>query len=105
MVAHKELDMAKCAPQRFPKFTSECLHALRSKVRSAGVSPDEAAGGMTSGNASRAGFEIAWTYDLASQMLTVQCVHAPFYVPCTLITAQIERWIFGCYPASRSEIS
>ena len=95
--------MGRCAPQRFPRFTSECIQALRARVQTAGVDPDTAAGGKTSGSASRAGFTIEWNYDSADQVLTVQCVAAPVYVPCSLITAQIARWISSCYPAAPAD--
>lgn len=90
--------MGKCAPQTFPNFSGECIQALRAKVQTTGVDPDEAAGSKTSGTASRAGFRIDWTYDPVSEALTVQCVASPFYAPCGLITAQIETWIRSCYP-------
>ena len=90
--------MGKCPAQRFPKFTSECIEALRGKLQTVGVDPKEAAAGKTSGHASRAGFEIQWTYDLEKQALTIQCVASPFYAPCKVITTQIESWVRECYP-------
>lgn len=96
--------MAKCPPQTFSAFTSECIQALQAKVQSAGVSPEETTGPKTSGTASRAGFGIEWQYDPPSQTLTIQCVSAPFFVPCKLITAQIDSWIRACYPAASSVV-
>jgi hypothetical protein len=97
--------MGKCAPQTFLNFTSECIQALRAKVQTVGVNPEEAVGRKTSGTASRAGLQIEWTYDPASQTLTIQSVASPFYAPCTLITAQIETWVSACYPSRPQESS
>jgi len=93
--------MGQCAPQSFPNFSTECIEALRARVRTEGVNAESSPGGNTSGTASRAGFHIAWKYDPISETLTVQCTSSPFYAPCSLITAQIKNWITACYPASQ----
>ena len=92
--------MAECPPQSFSNFTSECIQALQAKVQQQGVSADAAASSDTSGRASHAGFEIIWNYDKPTQTLTVQCVSSPFFAPCKLINAEIQRMVSSCYPAA-----
>lgn len=93
--------MGKCAPQTFPNFTADCISALMARIRSEGVSAPASGGDQLSGTASRAGFEIAWTYDPEVQALTVQCTSAPFFAPCSLITSQINSWVTSCYPGPK----
>jgi hypothetical protein len=91
--------MAKCDKLTFVDFSDDCIQALRRRVQSEGVEESSVPSGSTSGTASRAGFDIAWTYDPPTQTLTVECTNSPFFAPCKVINAQITSWINSCYPA------
>jgi hypothetical protein len=45
-----------------------------------------------SGQISESGFTVRWNYDPQSQLLQIQCVDSPFYVPCSLINGQIHHY-------------
>lgn len=50
-----------------------------------------AAGMQFAGNtASISGCTFYWSYDEASQTLTIQCVDRPWYKPCTFIAAKLQ---------------
>ena len=100
--AEEEGIMAKCDKLTFQDFTDDCIQALRQRVQSKGVEDTSLPTGTTSGTASRAGFDIAWAYEPASQTLTIECTNSPFVVPCKIINAQIMSWISSCYPTPQT---
>jgi hypothetical protein len=91
--------MARCELQAFENFTGDCIQSLQRRIQAEGVEGAAVPSGATSGTASRMGFKIAWTYDVANKLLTVECTDSPFYAPCSVINAQIRTWINSCYPA------
>jgi len=49
-----------------------------------------------SGKASQSGFTVSWTYNAANQTLDIQCLEAPFLVPCSVINGRIHDMVEGC---------
>ena len=50
-----------------------------------------------SGEESKSGFTIKWGYDVATQILEIQCLDKPF-VPCALVNSRIEKLVNECRP-------
>ena len=44
-----------------------------------------------SGEASKKGFTLSWTYDPDQQTLEIQCLKKPFFVPCGAVNDRIKR--------------
>jgi hypothetical protein len=42
------------------------------------------------GQAAKNGFTVTWNYDPAAGVLEIQCVSAPFLVPCSTINGRIH---------------
>ena len=43
-----------------------------------------------SGEASKKGFTLSWTYDPDQQTLEIQCLKKPFFVPCGAVNDRIK---------------
>ncbi len=91
--------LSKCAAQTFPHFNRDCLSGLRTRLQIETPDPTPGSTRQVSGQGSRAGFTIAWSYELDSELLTVQCIGSPFFVPCSAIEPQMRNWVLACYPA------
>jgi len=83
--------MPQCDPQIFPDITPEQFACLVAKAAAQGI---EIAG--NSGSASRDGVTIAWDYDDAGQILTLQCTASPFFIPCNMINARLQGLVDSC---------
>ena len=83
--------MAGCGPQRFTGIGAAELACLKAKGAAAGVpiSGDD-------GQATTMGVTVRWHYDEAARALVVECVDAPFFVPCSTITDRIKHLVESC---------
>jgi hypothetical protein len=43
-----------------------------------------------SGEMSKMGFTLKWTYDAAAQTLSIQCTSKPFFITCGTVNGRIE---------------
>jgi hypothetical protein len=43
--------------------------------------------------ASQSGFTVTWNYDPVAGVLEIQCVSAPFLVPCSTINGRIHEMV------------
>ena len=49
-----------------------------------------------SGEQSKSGFKLAWTYDPSAQTLEIQCRGKPFVVPCGVVNGRIAALAEHC---------
>jgi hypothetical protein len=89
--------MAKCDKQVFGDVTSANFADLIRQGESLGMPIT----GKT-GQATRDGVTIAWTYDVASSTLTIECTDAPSFVPCSMINSKIDSAVSGALAKLRS---
>ncbi len=85
--------MAGCKPQFFTAVDAATFNALQAKGKAAGL---PIAG--NEGQATTMGVTLRWHYDPAAQALTVECTDAPFFVPCSTVTARVQELVDGCRP-------
>jgi hypothetical protein len=83
--------MAGCDVQTFSGITPEHFACLLQKAQSSGINISG-----NSGTASQDGITIAWNYDPASQVLTIQCTEKPVFLLCGVITSQITDLVNNC---------
>ena len=81
--------MAQCEEQGFSGVTSEHLNFFLQKAESLGM--PGLAGKGSSGEASKGGVTIRWSYDEASKTLKVQCTESPMLLPCAMINNKIRE--------------
>jgi hypothetical protein len=81
--------MAECQEQGFSGITSEHFAFFLSKAEQLGI-PDLVGKG-NSGEASRSGVTVKWSYDPEQKMLTVQCTKSPMLLPCSLINSKMQE--------------
>ena len=57
-----------------------------------------------SGQESKSGFTMTWTYDADAQTLVLQCLDKPFLIPCGVVNGRINSLAeqSGIEPAARS---
>jgi hypothetical protein len=82
-----------CAKQIFDQITQEHFVAIIQKAAEAGL---PLAG--NAGKASNSGFTLTWQYDSVGQLLEIQCLDAPFLVPCSVINGKIHDLVESCAP-------
>jgi hypothetical protein len=80
-----------CAKQIFSHITQGQFNCLVQKAAASGLPLDGAAG-----QASKNGFTVSWVYDSATQTLEIQCLSAPFLVPCSIINGKIHELVEEC---------
>ena len=74
-----------CAKQTFSGLTQDQFTALAAKGASSGLALTG-----NQGQAAKNGFTVTWNYDPVSGVLEIQCVSAPFLVPCSTINGRIH---------------
>ncbi len=82
-----------CAKQIFDQITQEHFGSIVQKAAEAGL---PLAG--NAGQASKSGFTVVWQYDPVGQLLEIQCLDAPFLVPCSMINGKIHDLVDSCAP-------
>jgi hypothetical protein len=80
-----------CAKQTFTPATQRQFDCI---VQKAAVSGLAISG--NSGTASKNGFTVRWNFDPASQVLEIQALGEPFFVPCSKINSTIHELVDGC---------
>jgi hypothetical protein len=80
--------MAAGEPQVFKGITPDQYAKLAEKARAAGI---ELSG--NSGTASKFGVEVTWNYLPADQVLTIQCLKAPFFMSTADVDARIQKLV------------
>ena len=83
--------MAGCAEQVFEGVTSEHFRQFAAKAQGMGM-PDLAGAGHR-GEATESGVTIRWAFEPQASVLRVQCMDAPFLLPCGLINGKIKEAI------------
>lgn len=83
--------MTPCEKQTFIKITPAEFDCLVAQAAENGLPLNG-----NSGEASASGFTPRWNYDPAKQALEIQCVAAPFLVPCSMINAKISGLVREC---------
>ena len=86
-----------CAKQIFDQITQNQFASILQKAAEAGL---PLAG--NAGQASKSGFTVAWQYDPVGQVLEIQCLDAPFLVPCSMINGKIHDLVDGCAPPANT---
>ena len=77
-----------CAKQTFTDLGPDQFAALVAKAAATGLALSG-----TQGEASKDGFTVTWSYDSGAQVLEIQCVSAPFLVPCSVINGKIHSLV------------
>jgi hypothetical protein len=77
-----------CAKQTFTGLSPDQFTALGAKATASGLNLSG-----NSGQASKDGFTVTWSYDPAGRVLEIQCVSAPFLVPCSTINGRIHDMV------------
>jgi hypothetical protein len=74
-----------CAKQTFTGLTPDQFAALAAKGAASGLALSG-----NEGQAVKNGFTVTWNYDPAAGVLEIQCLSAPFLVPCSTINGRIH---------------
>jgi hypothetical protein len=85
--------MAGCAAQRFERIGVTVFACLQAKGAAAGVpiTGDR-------GQATARGVTMRWDFDAATEVLVIECLDKPFFVPCSTIASTVSELIEGCKP-------
>jgi hypothetical protein len=82
--------MAGCPSQTFTGITPAVKAYLEAKGAAAGL---PIAG--DTGSATTMGVTLKWVYDGAAETITITCTDAPFFVPCSTVTAKVTELVEG----------
>jgi hypothetical protein len=82
--------MAGCPSQTFTGITPPIKAFLEASGAAAGI---PLAG--DTGSATTMGVTLRWVYDPATETLTITCTDAPFFAPCSTISAKVSAWVEG----------
>jgi hypothetical protein len=77
-----------CQSLTFSGITEDHFSVIVARVAEAGIDLDG-----HSGQRSRAGLTIRWTFEPSREVLTIQCVGRPFFVGCTTINDRIQSLV------------
>ena len=80
--------MSSCATQTFTGVTQSQFDGLVQKASTAGITISG-----NSGETSRLGVSISWSFDPASGALELQCLGKPLFVSCDEINSRIQSWV------------
>lgn len=83
--------MAACSTQTFPNFTPARFDRLVQAAAGNGIvisGPE--------GQTSYSGVTVRWKFDPATESLELQCVDAPFFLPCNLIDTKLHEMVTRC---------
>lgn len=83
--------MAGCKAQYFSAIDAAAFAAMQARGAEAGV-PIRG----NDGQASSLGVTLRWHYDPDAQALTVECMEAPFFIPCSTIAAKVQELVDSC---------
>ena len=80
-----------CAKQTFTGVSQDQFDCLAKQAVANGL-PISGNGG----EATKSGFTISWKYDPTSQILEIECLSAPFLVPCSIVNGKIHDLVDQC---------
>ena len=80
--------MAAGEPQVFTGITPDQYAKLADKARATGIELNG-----NSGTASKFGVEVTWNYSPADQVLTIQCLKAPFFMSTADVDTRIQNLV------------
>ncbi len=80
--------MSACAMQTYNNVTQAAWEAAKQAAARFGVQIT-----AVSDNATSDGFTVHWSYDAATQTLSIQCTDSPFWAPCSTINAEINSMV------------
>ena len=80
--------MAAGEPQVFNGITPDQYAKLAEKARGAGIELNG-----NSGTASKFGVEVTWNYSPTDQVLSLQCLKAPFFMSRADVDARIQKLV------------
>lgn len=83
--------MSECAVQVFSGVNPARFARLTARAQAEGVDIAGNTGTSTAG-----GVTVTWSYDPATESLTIQCIGAPFYLGCGFINSNIHNLIDSC---------
>ena len=81
--------MTHCPEQGFSGVTDEQLARFFEKADQYGIPGLKRQG--NSGEASRMGVTIRWSYEPIAQTLSIQCTRAPLFLPCSTINSKVQE--------------
>lgn len=81
-----------CSMQSFNNVTAGVWQCLVTKVGKYGVNIT-----TNTGDAESHGVKVHWNYDPASQILQVQAMKTPFFIPCSLVNSKLHDVMDECY--------
>jgi hypothetical protein len=80
------LTRVACEPLSYSEVDDSKWESVRNLVAREYDIPIES----ESGEASKKGFTLSWTYDRDQRTLEIQCVKKPFFVPCGAVNDRIK---------------
>ena len=83
--------MSACSKQTFDNIDASAWDCLVRKAADFGIAIT-----ANSGQASKDGFTVAWTYDPTARTLELQCLDSPWWATCGLINGRIHEIVDGC---------
>jgi hypothetical protein len=87
----KDPTMAGCDPQTFTGFTQAQFDCLVQKAATAGIAISG-----NSGSGEQRGIAMSWSYDPATQTLTLHCTDKPIFLTCGMINGQVQNLVSSC---------
>jgi hypothetical protein len=82
------------APELFSGITPHQYAVLIEKAKEAGI---HISGNR--GTASKLGVDVSWTYEPEREELTLQCLHAPFFMSGDQVKAKLSALVTECLAA------
>ena len=80
--------MAECEPQLFSGITPQQYTVLIQKAKEAGIHMSG-----NRGTASKLGVDVSWNYEPEREELTLQCLHAPFFMSGDQVNAKLSALV------------
>lgn len=84
--------MSACQQQVFNGVTQSRWDCIKQTIQTGtGVEI-----GTDNGSASKSGFTFQWNFDAAAQVLTIQCMEKPVFIPCEGIESRLTAIVDSC---------
>lgn len=96
----EERGMSACAMLTYNNMTQAAWQSTQQAVAQYGIQITR-----DSDSASSDGFTVHWSYNGATETLSIQCTDSPFLVPCSIINSKINDVIESCLNQHNIEIA